>query len=74
MLVANLLANDTKSYSATDGNTGLSREHNMLVTAKEDIKTLLTVFKEDRGFFEYQDMQNRRFETLRAVFESITVV
>ena len=74
MLVANLLANDTKPSFTPDGVTGVSREHHMLVTAKDDVKTLLTVMKQDRGWFEYQQMQDRRIRTLQAVFEAISVV
>lgn len=74
MLVAKLLAMDTKPLFPPMHNSGLSREYSMLVTAKEDVKRLLGIMSSNRGFFEFQAIQERRFDTLQALFDTINVV
>lgn len=73
-MIAKLLAADTKPYVIPEGNSGLSREHKMLVTGKDDIKQLLSIMRQDRGFFEFQELQDRHADTLEAQVKLITVV
>lgn len=74
MTIANILAADTKPFKMPQANSGLSREYNMLVEAKNDIKQMLTIMKSDRGYFEFQEIQERRIDTLQSTYDSINVV
>lgn len=46
----------------------------MLVLAKQDVERLLQITQVSRGYFEFQSMPEKRYNTLKAVYDKITIV
>lgn len=70
-MIAKLLAADAKPYEIPNGNNSLSREHQMLETGKDDVQQLLGIMRQDRGFFEFQELQDQHADTLEAQIKRV---
>lgn len=48
--------------------------YNLLLQAKRDVHRVLEVIKVSRGYFEFQSVKERRYDTLKAVYDAIQIV
>lgn len=74
MVMANLLAADQKPMFPPSLSNGVPQEYTIVVTAKNDIRRVLEFLRHSHGSFEFHEIQERRYETLEVLYNSITIV
>lgn len=74
MVMAKLLAADQKPMFPPSLSNVVPQEYTTVVTAKNDIRRVLDFLRHSRGSFEFHEIQERRYDTLEALYNSITVV
>lgn len=73
--IASVLADEAKLPSPTGpGRDASAKVYNLLLQAKRDVHRVLEIIKVSRGYFEFQSVKERRYDTLKAVYDAIQIV